>query len=70
MKRVAFIRSDGIYMDSRAIKEVTALLETGYHVVILAWDRDGDALEQCKKIFNGENRPDYYFFDSRVCSNG
>lgn len=66
MKRVVFIRSDGIYMDSRAIKEVTALLEVGYHVVILGWDRDGAALDQCIKIFNGENKPEYYFFDSRV----
>ena len=60
MKRVVFIRSDGIYMDSRAIKEITALLEVGYHVVILGWDRDGAALDQCKKIFNGENKPEYY----------
>ena len=66
MKRVVFIRSDGIYMDSRAIKEVTALLEAGYHVNILGWDRDGAALEQCSKIFTGNNRPEYYFFDSRV----
>ena len=66
MKRVAFIRSDGIYMDSRAIKEVTAFLEAGYHVMILGWDRDGAALDQCKKIFTGENKPEYYFFDSRV----
>lgn len=53
-------------MDSRAIKEVTALLEVGYHVTILGWDRDGAALEQCNKIFDGENKPEYYFFDSRV----
>ena len=66
MKRVAFIRSDGIYMDSRAIKEVTALLEAGYHVIILAWDRDGAALDQCSRIFTGNNRPEYYFFDTRV----
>ncbi len=66
MKRVVFIRSDGIYMDSRAIKEVMALLEAGYHVIILGWDRDGAALEQCNKIFTGENKPEYYFFDSRV----
>lgn len=66
MKRVAFIRADGIYMDSRAIKEVTALLEVGYHVIILGWDRDGAALEQCNKIFTGENKPEYYFFNSRI----
>ena len=66
MKRVAFIRSDGIYLDSRAIKEVTALLEAGYQVTILGWDRDGAALERCSQVFTGENRPEYYFFDSRV----
>ena len=66
MKRVAFIRSDGIYMDSRAIKEITALTEAGYHVMALGWDRDGAALEQCNKIFTGENKPEFYFFDSRV----
>ena len=66
MKRVAFIRSDGIYMDSRAIKEVTALLEAGYHVMVLGWDRDGAALAQCRKIFTGKNEPEYYFFDSKV----
>ena len=51
MKTVAFIRGTGIFSDSRSMKEITALIEDGYRVEVLGWDRDGDALERCKATF-------------------
>ncbi|HHU72431.1 MAG TPA: hypothetical protein GXZ21_10445, partial [Clostridiales bacterium] len=43
MKIIAYIRSSNIYDDSRATKEITALLDEGYKVVVLGWNRDGKA---------------------------
>ena len=51
MKTVAFIRSTSIFHDSRSQKEIKTLVEAGYHVEILGWDRGGNALEQCKATF-------------------
>jgi glycosyltransferase involved in cell wall biosynthesis len=52
MKHVAYIRSGSIYTDSRATKEIKALLEAGYKVTVIGWDRTGIAEENCKKVFN------------------
>ena len=51
MKTVAFIRATDIFNDSRATKEIKALIEEGYYVEVLGWNRNGNALEQCSKIF-------------------
>lgn len=55
MKTVAFVRTTNIYDDSRATKEITALVEAGYHVVILGWDRNGEAEARTKAIFKDVN---------------
>ena len=55
MKTVAFIRTTNIYDDSRATKEIDALLDGGYKVVILGWDRNGEAEEKTKSIFANQN---------------
>ena len=60
MKEIAYIRSCSFYDDSRATKEVKALLQAGYKVHIIGWDRDGKALDKCKSIFTGEI--DYSFY--------
>lgn len=39
---IVFLRSNAIRPDSRVEKEVACLVEAGYRVVILAWDRDSD----------------------------
>ena len=40
-KNVIFLRSTSIKNDSRSIKETTCLIEYGYNVKVLGWDRDG-----------------------------
>lgn len=51
MKKIAFIRGTGIFNDSRSTKEILALIEDGYHVEVLGWDRGGNALAQCQAAF-------------------
>lgn len=51
MKKIVYIRSSNIYDDSRATKEIRALLENGYKVVVLGWNRDGEADARCRKQF-------------------
>lgn len=55
MRTVAFVRTTNIYDDSRATKEITALAEAGYHVVVLGWDRNGEAEEKSKEAFKNLN---------------
>lgn len=51
MNTIAYIRSDSIYSDSRATKEIMALCEAGYKIKVIGWDRDGQALGKCRNIF-------------------
>lgn len=48
---IVFVRSSTIFDDSRATKELFALLEQGYCVTVLGWDRTGRAVENCNSIF-------------------
>lgn len=50
-KSILYIRADGIYYDSRATKEIKALLGAGYKVIVLGWDRDGKAEAKCNNDF-------------------
>lgn len=50
-RTAAFIRTSNIYDDSRATKEILALLENGWNVIVLGWNRSGDAPEKCARIF-------------------
>jgi len=50
-KKAVFLRTANVYDDSRATKEILALLEAGYKVVVLGWNRNGRAEEECKKAF-------------------
>lgn len=47
MKKILYIRADGIYYDSRATKEIKTLLDAGYYLIVLGWDRDGKSVEKC-----------------------
>lgn len=69
MKRIVYIRSSEIYNDSRATKEIIALSEHGFFVDVLAWDRDGKAIELCKKAFENHDNIAFSFFDC-VLPNG
>jgi len=65
MKRVLFVRGTSIYNDSRATKEIKALLESGHFVTVLGWNREGIALEKVKDLFNSSNLI-LNFFDERL----
>ena len=67
MKTVAFVRASGIFNDSRSTKEIMALIDAGYHVEVLGWNRGGTAAEQCKSIFaHVSDAVNFSFFDVRV----
>ena len=48
---IVFIRSSDIYNDSRATKEIRTILEHGYRVIVLGWNRNGDAKNKTKQVF-------------------
>ena len=62
MKTVAFVRASNIYDDSRASKEISALIDAGYKVVILGWNRDGKAKEKTLNLF-GKANVEILFYD-------
>ena len=63
MKTVAYIRASGIYNDSRATKEITDLANAGFHLVVLGWDRDGKAAQECNSIFSDQKGIVFHFFN-------
>lgn len=63
---IAYVRTDGIYNDSRATKEITSLLDSGYSVLVIGWDRSGSASEKCKLVFENKTDIEFAFFDSKV----
>lgn len=52
MSNIAFIRAGGIYSDSRSTKEIIALAEAGHNVIVIGWDRSGEAARKCRDIFD------------------
>lgn len=70
MKTVALIRSTGIYNDSRATKEIYALIEAGYKVLVLGWDRDGVSGARSKEVFCSVSSSVDFFFYEQPLSNG
>ncbi len=67
MKTIAFVRGTSIFNDSRSTKEIMALVEAGYQVEVLGWDRDGSAVEQCKEAFASvSDVVNFSFYDARV----
>lgn len=65
MKKVAYIRASNIYDDSRASKEINALVEHGYFVSVFGWDRCGFADQRCAETFKNENIR-FFFFPVRI----
>ncbi len=51
MNTIIFIRATNIYDDSRATKEIVSLSQNGYNVIVLGWNRDGNAVERTKGSF-------------------
>lgn len=55
MNTIIFIRSTNIYDDSRATKEIFALCDAGYKVIIVGWDRNGKSEENLNEVFRDKN---------------
>lgn len=64
LKTVIFIRVTSVYNDSRAMKEILSLSKHGYHVIVLGWDRDGQALLKCQQIF--DKNVEFYFYPVKL----
>lgn len=52
MKTILYIKADGIYYDSRASKEIKTLLDAGYSLIVLGWNRDGKSILKCEEVFS------------------
>lgn len=50
-KTVAFIRAGNLYNDSRATKEIQVLVDMGFQVVALGWNREGQGAEKMTALF-------------------
>lgn len=59
---IVYIRTTNIYDDSRATKEILALAKAGYKVVVLGWNRSGNAEKKCSDVFNSK-RIEYRFYN-------
>lgn len=65
MKKILYIRADGIYNDSRATKEIRSILKAGYVVCVLGWDRTGDSMQKCEELFISEKGKIQFCFYNR-----
>ncbi len=63
MKKIVYIRNADVYYDSRATKEIKAFLENGYQVVVLGWDRTGQAMAKCKEVFHPYSEISFRFYE-------
>ena len=70
MKTAVFIRTTNIYDDSRATKEIVAVIKAGYFVVVLGWDRNGLAFEKSQKVFEEYSEQISFDFFSCPLPNG
>ncbi len=67
MKHIVYVRATGIYDDSRATKEITALAKAGYRVTVLGWSRDTQALTESEKVFSAvRGAVSFRFFEKAV----
>lgn len=54
-KKIAYMRTASIYDDSRATKEIIALVQAGFSVIVIGWAKDEGAEEMCKKCLPTHN---------------
>ena len=66
MKSIAYVRYADVFYDSRATKEIKALLDAGFQVTVLGWDRTGHAEEKCKETFRGYDNVALRFYPQPV----
>lgn len=65
MKTVVFCRMSDIYNDSRAIKEITALLKNGYFVMILGWNKNGNSSDKIKESLASFSNYSIHLFNQK-----
>ena len=63
MKTIVYVRSTDIYYDSRATKEIKAFLEAGYNLIVMGWNRTGQAEEKCRELFHAYNGIAFKFYE-------
>lgn len=63
-KCVYYIRSTSIINDSRASKEITSLINNGYDVVVLGWDRD-DRINDYENVYVNGKKINSIFFKKK-----
>ena len=67
---IAYVRSSEIYNESRATKEIVALINAGHTVHVIAWDRSGAAEEGMRKLdFGSRSTISYDFFKNNSGKN-
>ena len=70
MKCVLYVRSNSIFNDSRATKEIETFCKAGYRVIVVGWDRNGDAEERCKNVFQSfQNQLVFCMYKAQVGGN-
>lgn len=62
MSEIVYIRTSGIFDDSRATKEIMSLGKAGHFVHVLSWERYGNAKDKNDKIFEEYPNIDFYYF--------
>ena len=65
-KTVAYVRCTEIYNDSRATKELLALSNAGYSIIVIGWNRNGLAEEECEKRFRNITNMSFIFFNLKI----
>lgn len=66
-KTIVFIRTTEIYNDSRATKEIIALAQERYNIVVLGWNRNGCAIENCQDVFKDySSNIQFIFFEYQL----
>jgi len=61
---ICYIRSTSIINDSRASKEITSLINNGFKVTVLGWDRDKSIFDY-KNVYVNNNKLNISFFKFR-----
>lgn len=66
MCEIVYIRSSGIFDDSRATKEIISLSKKLSKIHVLAWDRYGNAEEKNSEIFKEYDNVDFLYFKKLI----
>lgn len=65
-KKVIFVRSSGIFDDSRSTKELKIIASKVSQVIVLAWDRYGEAQSKNEELFSDYQNIAFTYYEKRV----